>query len=182
LAGLFAEHLHLEFVEKDAHATMKTMVDEPYVNHIPTRTGGVGHDLLKRFYKYHFIPTQPDNRQNTLISETVGADTVVLEILVRFTHDKKMDHMIPGVEPTGKRVELPVVVVASFRGDKLYNEHIYWDQASLLTQIGALEQGDLPISGAVAAHKLEDMSLPSNELMPNWSDSEGLPLSVGPTP
>ena len=176
LAGLFAEHLRLEFVEKDAHATMETMIGEPYVNHVPTRTGGVGHQLLERFYKYHFIPTQPEDRQNTLISETVGADTVVLEILGRFTHDKVMDHMLPGIPPSGKQVELPVVVVASFRGDKLYNEHIYWDQASLLTQVGALEPGDLPISGAVAAHKLEDMSLPSNELMPNWHESEGKPL------
>jgi len=176
LAGLFAKHLRLEFVEKDAHATMETMIEEPYVNHVPTRTGGVGHQLLERFYKYHFIPTQPEDRQNTVISETVGADTVVLEILGRFTHDKVMDHMLPGIPPSGKKVELPVVVVASFRGDKLYNEHIYWDQASLLTQVGALEPGDLPISGAVAAHKLEDIGLPSNELMPNWADSEGKPL------
>jgi len=176
LAGLFSEHLRLEFVEKDAHATMETMIGEPYVNHVPTRTGGVGHQLLERFYKYHFIPNQPEDRQNTLISETVGADTVVLEILARFTHDKVMDHMLPGIPPSGKKVELPVVVIASFRGDKLYNEHIYWDQASLLTQVGALEPGDLPISGAVAAHKLEDINLPSNELMPTWPDSEGKPL------
>ncbi len=176
LAGLFAEHLRFEFEEKDPDATMDTMVDQPYVNHIPTRTGGVGHELLKRFYKYHFIPQQPEDRENILISETVGADTVVLEIVSRFTHDRVIDHMLPGVAPTGKRIELPVVVIATFRGDRLYNEHIYWDQACLLTQLGILDRPDLPISGVEATHKLLDSSLPSNELMSAWRDSEGKPL------
>ena len=176
LAGLFAEHLRLEFEEKDPDATMDTMVDQPYVNHIPTRTGGVGHELLKRFYKYHFIPQQPEDRENILISETVGADTVVLEIVSRFTHDRVIDHMLPGVAPTGKRVELPVVVIATFRGDRLHNEHIYWDQACLLTQLGLLDRPDLPISGVEATRKLLNSSLPSNELMAAWQDSEGKPL------
>ena len=176
LAGLLFEHLRYEFETKDADATMGTMVDAPYVNHIPTMTGGVGHDLLKRFYKYHFIPQQPDDRDNIILSETVGADTVVLEILNRFTHNKVIDHMLPGIEPTGKYVEFPVVVVAKFRGNQLYHEHIYWDQASLLKQLGVLDTGDLPVPGIEAAKKLMDETLPSNELMTNWADSEGKPI------
>jgi len=172
LAELFQHHLKLEFEDKDADATMETMVDRPYVNHIPTQTGGVGYELLKRFYKYHFIPQQPSDRKNVLISETVGSDTVVLEIVNRFTHDTEMDHMLPGIAPTGMEVELPVVVIAKFRGKKLYNEHIYWDQASLLKQIGLLDGKELPISGRVSAHKLMDENLPSNELMEKWKDSE----------
>lgn len=176
LAGLLFEHLRYEFETKDADATMGTMVDAPYVNHIPTMTGGVGHDLLKRFYKYHFIPQQPNDRDNVILSETVGADTVVLEILNRFTHDKVIDHMLPGIEPTGKYVEFPVVVVAKFRGNQLYHEHIYWDQASLLKQLGVLDTGDLPVPGIEAAKKLIDETLPSNELMGNWAESEGKPI------
>ena len=176
LAGLLWEHLRYEFETKDADATMGTMVDAPYVNHIPTMTGGVGHDFLKRFYKYHFIPQQPEDRDNVVLSETVGADTVVLEIMNRFTHTKMFDHMLPGIEPTGKYVEFPVVVVAKFRGDQLYHEHIYWDHASLLKQLGVLDTGGLPVAGIEAAKKLMDETLPSNALMPNWADSEGKPI------
>lgn len=176
LAALFREHLRHEFDTKDADATMETMIDTPYVNHVPTRTGGVGHDLLKRFYKYHFIPEQPEDRNFTLLSETVGSDTVILEMVTRFTHNNEVEHMLPGIAPTGKEVEIPILVLAKFRGDKLYHEHIYWDQASLLTQIGALDPRDLPISGVEEAHKLLDETLPSNELMKKWAESEGKPI------
>ena len=176
LAGLLWEHLRYEFETKDPDATMETMVETPYVNHIPTMTGGVGHDELKRFYKYHFIPKQPKDRNMLLISETVGADTVVLEFVSRFTHNDPFDHWLPGVPPTGKYCEVPVVVIAKFRGGKLYNEHIYWDSASVLAQIGLIDQDNLPVAGIQGAKKLLDESLPSNELMPNWHESEGKPL------
>lgn len=176
LAGLFHEHLRHEFETRDADATMRTMVDAPYVNHVPTMTGGVGHDELKRFYKYHFIPKQPKDRKTILVSETVGADTVVLELISCFTHDDPYDHWLPGVPPTGKYCEVPVVVIAKFRGGKLYNEHIYWDHASLLAQLGMIDQDTLPVAGIRGTKKLLDETLPSNEMMPNWHESDGLPL------
>ena len=176
LAGLLWEHLRYEFETKDADATMETMVDTPYVNHVPTMTGGVGHDELKRFYKYHFIPKQPKDRNMVLLSETVGADTVVLEFVSRFTHNDPFDHWLPGVPPTGKYCEVPVVVIAKFRGGKLYNEHIYWDSASVLAQLGLIDQDKLPVAGIQGTKKLLDETLPSNELMPNWHESEGKPL------
>ena len=116
---------------------MATMVPEPYVNHIPTMTGGVGQRELARFYRHHFIPTTPADTKLIPISRTIGADRVVDEMLFCFTHDIEIDWMLPGLTPTGKYVEVPLVAIVCFRGDKLYNEHIYWDQASVLVQIGA---------------------------------------------
>jgi carboxymethylenebutenolidase len=176
LAGLFQEHLLQEFVHKDPHATMATMVDMPYVNHVPTLTGGYGHDVLKRFYTYHFIPKISDDRDLVLISETVGADTVVLEMVNKFTHDRELDYFLPGVPPTGKQIEIAVVVIAKFRGDKLYHEHIYWDQASVLAQIGLIDPTNLPVAGAEEARKMLDQTLPANELMKRWQESEGKPI------
>lgn len=176
LAALFREHLRQEFVCQDADATMDTMVEQPYVNHIPTMTGGYGHAMLKRFYKYHFIPGIPRSRQNVILSEVVGADTVVLELLNCFTHDQVIDHILPGVPPTGKYVELPVVAIAKFKGDRLYYEHIYWDQASLLAQIGLLDPQGLPVAGREQAAKVRDPSLPANTLMASWASSDGKPL------
>lgn len=176
LAGLFQEHLLQEFVHKDPHATMATMVDMPYVNHVPTLTGGYGHDVLKRFYTYHFIPKISDDRDLVLISETVGADTVVLEMVNKFTHDRELDYFLPGVPPTGKQIEIAVVVIAKFRGDKLYHEHIYWDQASVLAQIGLIDPTGLPVAGAEEARKMLDQTLPANELMKRWQESEGKPI------
>jgi hypothetical protein len=111
---------------------MATMVARPYVNHVPTMTGGVGHDQLKRFYKYHFIGGNPADTALKPISRTVGADQIVDEMLFSFTHTSEIDWMLPGVPPTGKRVEIPLVAIVRFEGDKVAHEHIYWDQASVL--------------------------------------------------
>jgi len=107
------------------------------------------------------------------ISRTVGADRVVDEMIFSFTHDVEIDWMLPGVKPTGKKVEVPLVAVVCFRGDKLYHEHIYWDQASVLVQIGLLDPKGLPVAGAETAKKAVDETLPSNTLMKNWKNSEG---------
>ena len=175
LSALWEQHTMHEFGTRDVDATMKTMVAQPYVNHIPTMTGGVGHEHLKRFYKYHFIPKTPKDTRLVPISRTIGADRLVDEMLFCFTHDIEIDWMLPGVAPTGKYVEVPLVAIVNFRGDKLYHEHIYWDQASVLVQIGLLDpkKSGLPVAGAETARKLVDENVPSNRLMKNWSSSEG---------
>jgi len=173
LGALWEAHCRHEFGERDVDATMKTMVPEPYVNHIPTMTGGVGHDQLKRFYKHHFVNSNPEDTRLIPISRTVGKDRVVDEMLFCFTHTREIDWMLPGVAPTGRYVEIPLVAIVSFRADKLYNEHIYWDQASVLVQIGRLDPAALPVAGIETARKLVDKTLPSNTLMAAWANSEG---------
>lgn len=173
LAALWEEHTFQEFAARDAVATMRSMVAQPYVNHIPTMTGGVGHDELLRFYHHHFIPKTPADTRLVPVSRTVGADRLVDEMLFCFTHDIEIDWMLPGVAPTGRYVEIPLVAIVRFRGDKLYNEHIYWDQASVLVQIGLLDPAGLPVAGIETARKLLDETLPSNTLMPRWSESAG---------
>lgn len=172
LSTLWDKHCEYEFATRDVDATMGTMVAEPYVNHIPTMTGGVGYDYLKRFYKNHFIPKTPADTKLIPISRTIGADRVVDEMLFCFTHDIEIDWMLPGLAPTGKYVEIPLVAIVCFRGDKLYHEHIYWDQASVLVQIGALDPAGLPVAGVETAQKLTDESRPSNTLMARWKESE----------
>ena len=173
LSSLWEQHTYLEFGARDAEATMRTMVAEPYVNHIPTMTGGVGHASLLRFYKYHFIPKTPKDTRLVPISRTIGTDRIVDEMLFCFTHDIEIDWMLPGVAPSGRYVEIPLVAIVHFRGDKLYNEHIYWDQASVLVQIGLLDPKLVPSAGIETAKKVLDKSLPSNALMRRWSESEG---------
>lgn len=171
LGALADYHFHLEFAARDPDETMETMVAEPYVNHVPTMTGGTGHDELHRFYKHHFIANNPDDMKMVPISRTIGVDRMVDEFVLCFTHDRVIDWMLPGIEATHKYVEIPFVVIVAFRGDKLYNEHIYWDQASLLVQIGKLDPAGLPIAGVETARKLMDKTRPANTLMPNWPDS-----------
>lgn len=173
LEELWDRHTAAEFADRDADATMKTMVEDCYVNHMPTMTGGVGAKELHRFYKHHFIPKLPDDTGLVPISRTVGADRVVDEMIFTFTHTKEIDWMLPGIPPTGKKVEIPLVAIVCFRGDKLYHEHIYWDQASVLVQIGVLDPKDLPIAGIETAKKALDEHLPSNTKMENWKTSEG---------
>jgi len=166
LAALWEEHVRFEFDTRNVPDTMATMVAEPYVNHIPTLTGGVGYKQLARFYQYHFIHNNPKDMKLTPISRTVGSTQVVDEFIMSFTHDEEIDWLIPGIKPTGKYVEIPMLGIIKFRGPKLCHEHIYWDQASLLVQIGVLDPTGLPVAGIETAKKLLDETLPSNELMP----------------
>ena len=159
LAALWDAHCRYEFETRDLDATMASMVAEPYVNHVPTMTGGVGHDQLRRFYRRHFIGANPPDATLSLVSRTFC-----------FTHDIEIDWMLPGVAPTGARVEIPLVAIVKFEGDKLAHEHIYWDQASVLVQVGLLDPAGLPIAGQETARKVLDKSLPSNSLMAAWGD------------
>ena len=168
-SALWDKHCEHEFATRDVAATMATMVAEPYVNHIPTMTGGVGHKMLSRFYQNHFVNSNPPDTSLIPISRTIGATQIVDELLFCFTHSCEIDWMLPGVAPTGKRVEIPLVAIVKFRGDKLYHEHIYWDQASVLVQIGLLQPQGLPVAGIETARKLLDENLPSNSLMAAWT-------------
>lgn len=170
-SALWDKHCEYEFATRNVADTMVTMVPEPYVNHVPTMTGGVGHKLLARFYQHHFVNSNPPDTTLIPISRTIGATQIVDELLFCFTHTCEIDWMLPGIPATGRRVEIPLVAIVKFRGDKLYHEHIYWDQASVLVQIGRLDPAGLPVAGIETARKLLDESLPSNGLMGNWAKS-----------
>jgi carboxymethylenebutenolidase len=171
LSALWERHADLEFKYHDADGTMTTMVDRPYVNHVPTMTGGIGQQELHRFYKNHFIPKLPKDTKIVPVSRTVGSDRVVDEILLCFTHDIEIDFLLPGIPPTGKYVEIPTVAIVQFRGGKLVHEHIHWDQATALVQIGLLDPKKLPVAGRETAEKLVDETRPSNTLMKRWKES-----------
>lgn len=165
LAALWDEHVKCEFAICDTEETLSTMVEDAYVNHIPVMTGGVGRDELRRFYSKHFIPQMPPDTQMTPVSRTIGTDRLVDEMVFEFTHTVKMDWMLPNVEPTDRHVKVPLVVIVHFRDGRLAHEHIYWDQASVLAQIGLLDVATLPVVGAESAEKVLDPRLPANLLM-----------------
>jgi carboxymethylenebutenolidase len=172
LAEVWDHHLASEFETKSATEALSTMVPDAYVNHIPVLTGGSGHDAVGHFYATHFIPKVPPDVEIVPVSRTIGADQLVEEVILRFTHTVTMDWMLPGIPPTGKSVEVPLVAIIRFRDDKIAHEHIYWDQASVLTQLGLIDSAVLPTVGAETARKVLDPSLPSNVLIQR-ADSSG---------
>jgi carboxymethylenebutenolidase len=164
LTAVWEDHLKYEFVTKDTESTLATMVPDAYVNHVPVLTGGVGHDELRKFYSQHFIPNMPADTTITPISRTIGSERLVDEMIFEFTHTIEMDWMLPGIAPTGKHVKVPLVVIVHFREGKLKYEHIYWDQASVLAQLGLLDTTKLPIAGVESAEKVLDPNLPAKIL------------------
>ncbi|KAF5862604.1 hypothetical protein ETB97_011510 [Aspergillus alliaceus] len=184
LEKIWDEHTWYEFGDRSVEKTMATMVQEPYVNHIPTMTGGIGRARLSKFYLENFIFNNPADTALELISRTVGTDRIVDEFIVSLTHNKKIDWLLPGVPPTGKPLRIPFTSVVNIRGDRLYHEHIAWDQATVLVQLGlmpeylpfpyALPGGQLPgpgkrfeyrvpAAGVETAMKLQDEhAVPSN--------------------
>jgi carboxymethylenebutenolidase len=165
LRKLWEDHVRYEFSTRNTDDTLATMVDDAYVNHIPVLTGGSGRDELREFYSKRFIPQMPPDTEMTPVSRTIGEDQLVDEMVFKFTHSIRMDWMLPGISPTGKRVEVPLVAIVRFKDGKLAHEHIYWDQASVLVQIGLLDPAKLPVAGVESARKVLDPSLPANALM-----------------
>ncbi|KAK0670147.1 hypothetical protein QBC41DRAFT_318552 [Cercophora samala] len=189
LEAIWDEHTRFEFEDRSVEETMKTMVDEPYVNHVPTLTGGIGRAALTRFYRDHFIFSNPDDAKLELVSRTVGIDRVVDEFLFECTHSRTIDWLIPGIPPTGRRLSVPMTSIVNIRGDKLYHEHIAWDQGTVLRQLGLLPEylpfpyalripgdhtlGDgtrweyrVPVAGMETSKKMADEgSCPSNEML-----------------
>ncbi|KAF5408819.1 MAG: SnoaL-like polyketide cyclase [Candidatus Udaeobacter sp.] len=165
LRQLWEDHVRYEFSTRNTEDTLATMVEDAYVNHIPVLTGGVGRDELREFYSKRFIPQMPPDTEMTPVSRTIGEDQLVDEMVFKFTHSIHMNWMLPGVAPTGKRVEIPLVAIVRFREGKLAHEHIYWDQASVLVQIGLIDPAKLPVAGIESARKVLDPTLPANTLM-----------------
>jgi carboxymethylenebutenolidase len=156
LNKLWEEHVAGEFVTRDTEATLATMTEDAYVNHIPVMTGGYGKEALRHFYAQNFIPVMPPDTSLTPVSRTVGEDQVVDEMVFSFTHTQEMPWILPGVPPTNRRVVVPLVAIVRFKEGKLAHEHIYWDQASVLKQIGLLNDASLPVAGAESARKVLD--------------------------
>lgn len=157
LEQLWEEHTTHEFATRDTESTLATMVDDAHVNHIPVMTGGRGKDALRAFYSRGFIPCMPPDTKLKPISRTVGEDQLVDEMIFSFTHTQEMPWMLPGIPPTNRHVEVPLVAIVRFREGKLAHEHIYWDQASVLKQIGLISDPKLPVFGAETAKVIEQV-------------------------
>lgn len=163
MIALFEKHVGAELAG-DLDTTMDTMSDNPHLHNIPTMIGGVGQDGVRKFYRDHLVGKFfPPDVEMTSVSRTVGEDRIVDEVCISFTHTIAIDWMLPGVAPTGKPVVVAVVVVAGFAENKITYEHIYWDQASVLVQIGLLDPTGLPVVGAESARKVMDPTLPAKD-------------------
>ena len=164
MARLFDKHVNAELAG-DLDATMATMSDTPHLNHVPTMAGGIGRDGVRAFYRDHLVGKFfPPDMKMTSISRTVGDNGVVDEVVIKFTHTTAIDWLLPGVAPTGKPVEMAVAVVVGVKDGKISHEHIYWDQASVLVQVGLLDPKGLPVGGAEVARKVADPSLPPRRI------------------
>ena len=159
MVQVFEKHMKAE-LEGDLATTMATMTANPHLNHVPVMAGGNGPDGVHAFYRDHLVGKFfPKDTTFTSVSRTTGQNTLVEEMIIAFTHTTKLDFMLPGVEPTGKRIASAFVVIIGFDGDRISHEHIYWDQASVLVQIGLLDPKGLPVVGAGGAAKLRNPSL-----------------------
>ncbi|KAI0551208.1 hypothetical protein F4679DRAFT_572375 [Xylaria curta] len=193
--GVVEKNLEGKFFTRNLGQTMTTYTTRksPHATYFPTLSGGIGAQELRRFYADYFLSTNPESTKLTLISRTAGADRVVDELHVAFKHTQEMPWILPGVPPTNRRVEVVVISIVTLRGGKLYHEHVYWDQASVLVQVGLLDPKlipekarakgvrKLPVVGREAARRLVrgfeddedvDEGEADNELLPGWYDDE----------
>jgi carboxymethylenebutenolidase len=170
MVEVWERHMAAEFKEKSIDATMATMTSDPFVNHVPVMTGGLGSSEVRHFYGTYFIPGHPPDTEVVPVARTVGDDRIVDELIYKFTHTIEMPWILPDTPPTSKRVEVAIVVVVEFKDGKIAGERIYWDQASVLVQIGLIDAGKLPAAGIEASRKVADPAQePSNRLIKRMS-------------
>jgi carboxymethylenebutenolidase len=165
LLDVWQKHVLAEFVTKNVPDALNTMTEDAYVNNVPLLLGGLGKEGVREFYAKYFVAQMPPDIESTLISRTISQDRIAEESVFRFTHNLVMDWLLPGVPPTGKRIEVAVVGIIQFREGKIAHEHLYWDQASVLVKLDLLDEHTLPAAGVASARRLLDPSVPMNELM-----------------
>jgi carboxymethylenebutenolidase len=164
LSSAWDQHLASEFAAKSPEQALATMTAQPYVNVVALMIGGRGRDEVRDFYASHFLSQIPPDMETVPVSRTIGQGRVVDELIMRFTHSIRIDWLLSGIAPTGKRVEVPMVAIVQFEGDKVAHEHIYWDQASVLVQAGLLNR-KLPVRGGEIAAQVLNPTQPMNELI-----------------
>src|SRR3989338_7572726 len=164
MLDLFQKHVKAELAG-DLETTMDTMTERPHLTNVPLITGGVGRKGVRDFYANHLVGKFfPPDVEMISVSQTIGDDQIVDELVIRFTHTKVIEWMLPGVSPTGRKVEVAVAVIVKVENGKIAHEHIYWDQASVLVQLGLIDPKGLPIAGADGARKILDPTLPCREI------------------
>lgn len=164
LSSVWDQHVSAEFSAKSADVAVATMTADSYVNLIPLMVGARGRDQVRDFYANHFVSQLPPDIEIVPVSRTSGQGRVVDEMIIRFTHSIRMDWLLPGIPPTGKRVELPFLAIIQFEGAKIAHEHLYWDQASVLVQLGLLDR-KLPVRGGEIAAQVLNFTQPMNALI-----------------
>lgn len=156
-AALFDAHMQCEF-HGDLDGTLATMVENPHLLNLGSGTGGMGMEGVREFYASKLIGQFfPPDVEFITISRTENEERLVDELVIRFTHTETISHLLPGVPPTGRRVEMALVVIVGVRDGKVSYEHIYWDQAGLLAQLGLLDPTGLPVDPHVAGRLLAFM-------------------------
>jgi carboxymethylenebutenolidase len=156
--AVFQKHVQAE-LEGDLETTMATMADHPHLYNMPTCMGGEGREGVRDFYKNHLVGKfWPPDVQTETISVTVDAHQLVEEIRVSFTHTVEIAWMLPGVAPTGRRVVVAFAVIVGLDKGKVAHEHIYWDQATVLAQLGLIDPRGLPVVGPESAGRLKPLA------------------------
>ena len=157
ILAIFNRHVQAE-LSGDLETTMATMTDHPHLYNMPNHMGGEGREAVRNFYRDHLVGKfwPPDVKMET-ISQTVDEHQLVEELRISFTHTTPIEWMLPGIAPTGKKVVIAFVVLVGIEKGKVSFEHIYWDQASVLAQIGLLNPTGLPIADATSALRLKPL-------------------------
>ncbi|HEX4418303.1 MAG TPA: nuclear transport factor 2 family protein [Kofleriaceae bacterium] len=173
MLDVWQRHVYAEFVTRNVEDALATMTEDAYINNVPVMAGGVGKPAVREFYGRYFVAQIPPDIESTMISRTIGQDRIVEESIFRFTHSLTLDWFLPGVPPTGKHIEFTAVAVVQFRDGKIAHEHLYWDQASVLVQLGLIDGDQLPTAGVEVARRMLDPGVPMNTLIRRGAPASG---------
>jgi carboxymethylenebutenolidase len=121
----------------DLDAALDLVSDDVALTTLPVGTGARGADALRRHLAEDVLPHRPVDLATTRVSRTGDRWRVVDEELVAFTHDRELPWLVPGLAPTGRRVEVLAISVVTVRRQRIVQHRTLWDHHGLLVQLGA---------------------------------------------
>lgn len=148
----WGQHGYAEFGIHDPDAAIATMNDNPYILAVPLGQLLDGRKAVYEFYRDQFLCNVPQSVEMETLQRIVSDTHIVDEFIFRFVHDCEMPWKLPGIAPTGRQVEIAMTVFVGFEGEKIAYEHLYWDHAQLLTQIGLLDLPEAALGGVSTAN------------------------------
>src|SRR2546423_12986343 len=103
LGAVFDEHVASEFETKDIDATMRTMVDEPYVWHVPALTGASGGEAVRRFFTPPILRRTPAGAVPPPRFPSGPAHSGLVAVRLGLTPPPVVARLVPaGAPPRGK--------------------------------------------------------------------------------
>ena len=120
----------------DAGAAAAALASRVSWRELPTGAGGEGREAVERYLAQELLAQLPADLERERRSRVLDTRRLVDETEFRFTHDRELGWLLPGVPPTGRPARVLAVSIVRIRQHRVDEYRTLWDQAGLRASLG----------------------------------------------